>query len=371
MIKNRLSKLFELLISNSIRPIIVGGFIRDALLNVDSKDIDIELYNLDDLQILELLFENIHFVGKNFGVAKLKYNGYDIDFSLPRIDNKVASGHKGFNVITNSNLSFKEAASRRDFSINALGYDVINRKILDEFGGIDDLKNRILKAVDNNTFIQDPLRVLRAVRFCATLEFKMDQNLFLLCKKMIKEKAIDELPKERIFQEVKKILLKAKKPSIAFRLLQEMGYNVFDDRYVDNIKEDFKDRFIVQLALLCDSNIKTITDDKTIIKGVVKIVKNSKNLTNDISDFELLKLANTIKLENLLEYNFAKNIITKEKYELFLSCAYKYNILYSGIKPTCTGETLIDEGLKPSSEFKTILQQRYDEQLKRVLCYNL
>lgn len=363
MIIKPLSKLFKILIKNSIKPIVVGGFIRDALLNIDSKDIDIELYNLDNLQKLELLFENIHFIGKSFGVAKLTYNYYNIDFSLPRIDNKIASGHKGFSIVTNANLSFKEAASRRDFSINALGYDVINKKLLDEFDGLKDLKNRLLRAVDESTFMQDPLRVLRAVRFCATLEFKMDQNLFLLCKKMIANKAIDELPKERIFGEVKKILLEAKKPSIAFALLKKMGYNAFDDRYIDNIKAYFKDKFIVQLALLCDKNIQTITDNKTIIKGVAKLLETSKNLTDNTSELELLKLANSIKLENLLEYNFAKNLITKDSYELFLSKANKYGILHSGIKPLCNGETLINEGLKPSSEFKTILQERYDEQL--------
>ena len=108
------------------RPILVGGCVRDYFLNKEVKDFDIEIFDFDSLELLELSlkkFGNVKLVGKPFGVLTLKVEGYDFDFALPRIEKKVGNSHTDFEVITNSNLSFEEAAIRRDFTINAIGYD--------------------------------------------------------------------------------------------------------------------------------------------------------------------------------------------------------------------------------------------------------
>jgi len=154
-----LDAIFNKLATNQLKPVIVGGYVRDSLLQIQSKDIDIEVYGVNSFETLEKIlyeFGSVNSVGKSFGVCKLSYKGYDLDFSLPREDNKTASGHKGFKIITKVNISYKDAAIRRDFTINSMGYDLINKTLLDPFNGLKDLKNKTLNAVNEDTFVEDP-----------------------------------------------------------------------------------------------------------------------------------------------------------------------------------------------------------------------
>lgn len=208
------------------KAILVGGCVRDIFLDLPIKDYDIEVFGLEDIEILENVlskFGKVNLVGKSFGVLKFKYKGDEYDFSLPRCEEKTGIGHKGFSIVCDSRLDFEGAAKRRDFTINAMGYDIANNKFLDPFGGLDDIEHKKLKAVDKNTFIEDPLRVYRAAGFCSRFEFGMEHDTFLLCIDMAKKDEFAALPKERIFVEFKKILLKSPKPSIGFELLKQMG----------------------------------------------------------------------------------------------------------------------------------------------------
>ena len=221
-----LVRLVEHLSHHGIKPLIVGGFVRDHFTAHTTHDLDIELYGVPSLEILETLlkpFGKIGLYGKSFGVIKLSYEGYAIDFSPPRTESKMGFGHKGFETAWHSHLDFSAAARRRDFTINAIGYDPIEKKLLDPFGGLEDLEKKILRCVDPETFVDDPLRVLRAVQFAARFELTCDNTLLILCRKMIDEDALAELPKERIFEEFKKLLLQSTSPSIGLRLLREMG----------------------------------------------------------------------------------------------------------------------------------------------------
>ncbi|RXI32629.1 polynucleotide adenylyltransferase [Arcobacter ellisii] len=205
---------------------LVGGCVRDYFLNKEIKDFDIEIFDFDSLELLEISlkkFGNVKLVGKSFGVLTLKVEGYDFDFALPRIEKKVGNSHTDFEVITNSNLSFEEAAIRRDFTINAIGYDYFKDEFIDPFNGIDDLKNRTLKHIDEKTFVEDSLRVYRAVQFAARFEFNLDENTKELCKKIVLSDELSYLPKERIYEEFKKLFLKSSKPSVGFELLRELG----------------------------------------------------------------------------------------------------------------------------------------------------
>lgn len=208
------------------RPILVGGCVRDYFLNKEIKDFDIEIFDFDSLELLEISlkkFGNVKLVGKSFGVLTLKVEGYDFDFALPRIEKKVGNSHTDFEVITNSNLSFEEAAIRRDFTINAIGYDYFKDEFIDPFNGIDDLKNRIIRHINDKTFIEDSLRVYRAIQFAARFEFNLDENTKELCKKIVLSDELSYLPKERVYEEFKKLFLKSSKPSVGFELLRELG----------------------------------------------------------------------------------------------------------------------------------------------------
>lgn len=221
-----LVSLIEHLSHAGIRAILVGGFVRDYFTGKQTLDVDIELYGIASLEAVETLLEpfgKVNLVGKSFGVLKLSFAGYHIDFSPPRTESKQGLGHKGFDVSWHGDIDFATAARRRDFTINAIGYDPITGAFLDPYGGIEDLKCGRLRCVDPETFIDDPLRVLRAVQFAARFELSCDESLLMLCRKMIGHGALEELPKERIFEEFKKLLLKSRRPSIGLKLLDKMG----------------------------------------------------------------------------------------------------------------------------------------------------
>lgn len=221
-----LKPVIKHMIENGARPVIVGGYVRDTLLGIASKDIDIEVYcvkNLETLQDMLEPFGPVNIVGKSFGILKLAVDAHDIDFSLPRTERKKAPGHKGFHVSLNSQMDFASAARRRDFTINAMGYDLNADLLLDPYGGEKDLEDGLLRCVDPRTFVEDPLRIFRALQMAPRFGLTCDPALLRLCRSMVASGRIEELPKERIFEEIKKLLLKAQKPSEGFRLMETMG----------------------------------------------------------------------------------------------------------------------------------------------------
>lgn len=221
-----LQKITDMLAAKGAKAVVVGGAVRDSLLGLECKDWDIEVYNIDNQDELKSyleVFGVVNSVGKSFGVLKLKSGNSEFDFALPRLEKKVAKGHTGFTVRVDSKLEFVDATKRRDFTINAIGYDIAEKKIVDPYGGIADLKKRILRAVDSDTFIEDPLRIYRAVGFAARFNLTLEHKTAQLCKEMIKEQMLEEISRERIWEEWKKFLLKAKKPSRAFELMHQFG----------------------------------------------------------------------------------------------------------------------------------------------------
>jgi tRNA nucleotidyltransferase (CCA-adding enzyme) len=137
--------------------------------------------------------------------------------SVPRRDSKVGPGHRGISVEGDPDLPVGEAARRRDFTINALLFDPASGELVDPFGGRRDLEARLLRAVDARTFVEDPLRALRAVQLAARFELSVDPATAALCASM----PVAELPAERVFGEIEKLLLQARRPSIGLALLHE------------------------------------------------------------------------------------------------------------------------------------------------------
>ncbi|WP_455757227.1 CCA tRNA nucleotidyltransferase [Sulfurimonas sp.] len=388
---NNLQIIFDKLAIHNIRPIIIGGYVRDFLLNIKSKDIDIELYGVSSLQKVEEIlkeFGNINSVGKSFGVCKLSLLDNEIDFTLPREDNKISSGHKGFDIRVNSELDFKTATSRRDFTINTIAYDVQRKEILNPFGGIDDLKNKILRAVNIKTFAEDPLRVLRAVGFSSRFNFNMDTELFLLCKKMCDENVLEELAKERIYSEIKKILLKSSKPSSAFFMLKELNALKYLTPLESLNNNDFstvlkaldcitksktnsnKTNIILMLAILCykfntKQTIKFIlnlTSEKNLLKKVLILVNN--NFKPIYNDSELLHLAAKVNIEDFLIFNKAINNSYDDKiFDTIKIRAKELNILNEKMKPLLRGKDIMACGIEPSQRYSTILKSAYEAQL--------
>lgn len=210
------------------RALLVGGFVRDSLLGFPTKDADVEVYGVapERLSVLlqELFPRRVTEVGKSFGIAKIHLDqGLGFDVALPRRESKTAAGHKGFAVTSDPELDPKEAARRRDFTCNAMMMDPLTGELFDYYGGQEDLKHRVLRMVDPATFIEDPLRVYRAVQFAARLECELDPKSFIILRDMVQRGELETLSKERITDEWKKLLLKADRPSLGFELMKKLG----------------------------------------------------------------------------------------------------------------------------------------------------
>ena len=204
------------------RALIVGGWVRDHLLDtasehLDSQDIDIEVFGLPADRLREVLAQlgQVNSVGASFAVFKLG----PLDVSLPRTESKAGRGHRGFVVTGDPDLPLEEAARRRDFTVNAIAWDPLTREYLDPHAGRDDLRRKRLRMVDPATFGDDSLRVLRAVQLAARLEFEMDEPTRGVCRTI----ALDDLPSERVWGEVEKLLLRAGRPSLGFTLARDIG----------------------------------------------------------------------------------------------------------------------------------------------------
>ncbi|HKC57014.1 MAG TPA: HD domain-containing protein [Vicinamibacterales bacterium] len=206
------------------RALIVGGWVRDRLRGTPSKDIDVEVFGIAQDRLPALLepLGRVEPVGQSFPVYKLVPPGGsagEIDVALPRRESKRGRGHKGFEVQGDPSMSIAEAARRRDFTVNAIAWDPLTGAYEDPLDGRGDLARRLLRAVDAKTFADDSLRALRAVQFAARFEFALEEATAALCRGL----ALDDLPAERIWGEIEKLLLLAGRPSMGFRLALDLG----------------------------------------------------------------------------------------------------------------------------------------------------
>ncbi len=200
------------------RALLVGGCVRDRLMGHDPKDWDVEVYGVEPGRLRELLerFGQVNVVGEAFTVYKL---GPYLDVSVPRRERKVGQGHRGFFIDGDPLMTFIEAARRRDFTANAILEDPLSGEIIDPFNGELDIREKTLRAVSTETFGEDSLRVLRAAQFAARFEFEIAPETVALCRTI----DLTDLPGERIWGEVEKLLLGAKQPSIGLQWLRDLG----------------------------------------------------------------------------------------------------------------------------------------------------
>lgn len=198
----------------------VGGFVRDGVMGVDCKDIDIEVYGIAPQCLRNILseFGSVPEKGASFGVLGLAHS--NIDIAMPRTESKTGDRHTDFDVKVDPFLDPKNAARRRDFSINALMQDVLSGEIFDYYGGLADIENRIIRCVCPETFVEDALRVFRAAQFAARFDSTIEESTLRLCADM----DVSALTFERILGETEKALLKAEKPSLYFRSLRKMDH---------------------------------------------------------------------------------------------------------------------------------------------------
>ncbi len=438
-IPNKITKLAEIIEQNGGQAMLVGGCVRDELMGIEPKDWDVEVYGVEPNKLRKILenFGRVDAVGEAFTVYKI---GQDLDVALPRRERKVGRGHKGFIVEGDPDMSFEEAAKRRDFTVNAIMKDVLTGEIIDCYGGRKDIEKGILRVVSPETFIEDSLRVLRAAQFAARFEFNIDEETIQLCRSI----DLTDLPSERIWGEFEKLLLKAQKPSIGLKWLYELGVveqlfpelkalvgvpqeeewhpegdvDVHTLLVVDEARKligdlPYEKKVTVMLGAVChdfgkpstteffDGRLRSYGHDEAgveptisfldtlnihtlnnydVRKQVVELVRHHLKpgmffKAKKVGDGAFRRLARQVELDLL--YRVAKadalgrnpDWVPKEKHsnadaqEWFIERAKNLNVEYEAPKPILMGRHLIAFGLKPSKQFKVILDEVFEKQL--------
>ena len=383
------------------RAFLVGGWVRDALLGKDCRDYDIEVYDLTQDELVPILkkYGRTNLVGKAFGVIHLAMKGLSLDFSFPRTESKVGYGHRGFVVHTDEKLSFKEAALRRDFTINAMGMELPELTLCDPYGGIDDLKKGLLRHV-GPAFVEDSLRILRGVQFASRFALTLSPETVELCRTL----TLADLSVERLFEEFKKWLLKPGKPSLGLRAFLDIRLNEFFPE-VFPLRESWEDLGEMldnmenaRRALVAEGNalsesqsmefafasflcgnpetslkfLERITNESHLLKnvplllgaysglplGIVSDVPSLRRLAVKLDGLKLLCLL--VKATPRKFYAAAGDAEFPEK---LWQAAADFDLLDIAPQPYLTGKMLMELGVKPGKQMGEIIKQSFELQL--------
>jgi poly(A) polymerase len=214
----------EIAVKENLEVYVIGGFVRDAILGRSSKDIDIVTVG-NGIELARKVADKIGndtlvTVFKNFGTAMLRFHDYEIEFVGARKESYRRDSRKP--IVENGNL--EDDQERRDFTINALAIELGNNygKLLDPFGGLNDLETKTIRTPlePDKTFSDDPLRMMRGIRFATQLGFSIEQDTFESIRR--NRDRIEIISKERIIDEINKIMMSLA-PSVGFKLLDECG----------------------------------------------------------------------------------------------------------------------------------------------------
>lgn len=210
----------------SPRVFYVGGVVRDRVRGIEAYDVDVEVYGVEAPRVQQILEElvgkTLDVLGAAFGVYKVPCEDGVVDVALPRAESKKGKGHKGFSITGDPHLSFQDALRRRDFTMNAMLADVLTGEIIDPYYGQDDIVHGVLRVVDGQTFVEDPLRIYRAMQFVARFGFSVEEKSMVLLQRMARSSEIDTLSSERVTEEWKK-MLRGEHAEMGLRFLEETG----------------------------------------------------------------------------------------------------------------------------------------------------
>lgn len=360
MIKDIEIKIANKVKENGGKTYYVGGYVRDLLLGKENKDIDIEVHGIEPNKLLEILseFGKPLSYGKSFGIYSLE--GTNIDIAMPRIERNIGSGHKDFEVYVDPYIDIKKAIERRDFTINAIYKDVLTSEIIDPFNGIKDLENKTIRHINETSFVEDPLRVLRACQFASRFNFEISPHTIELCSSI----DITSLSKQRVEEELKKALLQSDNPSIFFIYLNKMNqldYYFKDcnldyidkaNKYIDKINNKYA-YLLSTLSINSTFEITKFTNQN----DIYEYVENMRTYINSSysNDYELFKIFNNVI--DINDYIYLRMLVNNEDDGLFVLYD-KYKELMS--KPYVMGNDLIERGYKPGEYFNAALNYAKD-----------
>lgn len=309
--------ILNLLIKYTTRAYFVGGCVRDYFINENSVDFDIEIYDIEPKKFDKIMLElGAKGVGKNYFIYKFG----NFDLGLPRTESKNGVGHKAFSIKYCNDE--KIASKRRDFTINSIMINIFNGKIVDFWGGRDDLKRKILRVVDENTFSEDSLRILRAVQFVSRFGLKVDKKSLEIMKNI----CINDLSRDRIKIELEKFFI-SKYQSLGIKLLIELNLDKrlfgvkFDKHKIANLVQKHflitKDSrtFLYDIINLYDLDIKEIFNNFLLGSFYKKLL--SEPFFQKASKLNMAKIALKMPLKEWLGLNSVSRVNMAKKLKIY------------------------------------------------------
>jgi len=293
---------------------LVGGCVRDSFLGKPIKDIDIiaEGITLEEIKNTLQPFGRVGIHGESFSVLVFKpkkHKGEPYEIAIPRIDRKTGKKHTDFEVITDG-IDINTDLKRRDFTINSIAVNIENKKLLDPFNGLRDLKLKILRATDKQAFVEDPLRIIRGIQFASRFGFEIEPQTLELMQK--NSHLVKNISGERIFEELEKILNKKGDTNLALNLLHKTGVDkaLFDKKmltYESELEKLDPISFYYVLGLLGDVNPSKFI--KTKLRGDNNTIKNVKTLDNIFKSLTTIDNDEDLKYMLFKAFNLAPEVM--------------------------------------------------------------
>jgi tRNA nucleotidyltransferase (CCA-adding enzyme) len=359
-------------------PLLVGGCVRDYIMGLNPKDIDVEVYNLQPDDLFDVLKRvgAVKEAGRSFGVFKVHTGDTDLDISLPRRESKSGQGHRGFDVIADTTMGQEEASARRDLTINAMMLDTETGTLYDFHGGLEDLQAGVLRHT-SEAFSEDPLRVLRLVQFVSRFGFKIHPTTIDLCTDLKGE--FETLSVERIWGEFEKIGRKGKYISRAIDALFDMDWIgcfpelcLVSGHEADQVAANVdaigmgarEDRLVVVFAALflqagpelAQSFLESIGCPQAIISRVIPLVRECNAFDSEPTPSGVRRLARRLVPSSIADLYAIDPKIA------WLAMAHEQDVTTAPQKPILTGNDLIEMGLTPGPSFKAILAAALEAQ---------
>ena len=381
----------------------IGGVVRDHLEGKRNKDIDIEAHGLE-FTVLESIAKNhgkVNTVGQSFGVTKLNFpqdgpeKEDEIDLSLPRRDNKTGEGHKGFQIEYDPHMGTQEASRRRDFTHGAMLMDPLTGEVTDHYNGMQDMKDKVLRHVDDKSFDEDPLRMLRAMQIAARRGETLHPSTAAKGPKLSQE--YGTLSEDRVMSEWQKMAEKGIEPSKGLQVLKDSGW---DQHYpelqksmtpdkmktMDQMAKSFQnenfspeDKHALFFAALTGNmspqdsasfmnRVKMPTPIRKRVAALNRGLTSSYLTSNDPTDANVKNISAQIgpdeSMNHMMHVLRARNggmlLSTHEEYHLR---AKVLGVHQSPPKPLIDGEVLKSLGMQPGPEFGQTLREVYQRQL--------
>ena len=339
----------------------IGGVVRDEILGLKSFDVDLTYVgnaiefakNLNGVEILT--------INEPFGTVRVKIDNQEIDIASTRAEIYEHAGH--LPTVTKIGCDLREDVMRRDFTINAMAKNYNSGEIIDYTDGLEDIKNKKLKVLHDKSFIDDPTRILRALKFAVRFNFELDEHT-----KKLRDEYLKNINYDMSYKRVKKELIET------FNLNSQKAYDEFinakiyklitkndiqnNNINIENLVNKYKnlvnkgDIWLIYVGTLPE--IKNL--EPTLTKDEKKIIDDFMNIKNSEpkDDYDIYKLFENVRIETLLMYAIMKNA----------EIAQRYLDNLKDIKISISGQDLQKMGIEPSKKYGECFDYVLKEKLK-------